>query len=225
MRYKKLKIIYFIVFIIVMVGTGCTKEVIQDDNNILIQPDNGSDERRINENDILIKEHPLLENTPFYSTTIEDIEEKYSEKLAVSYSEEKLDGFLTYYKGDGIVYITTEDGGLYSVILTNDNYEFGCGLKIGMSESEINKLNLSFSSYDKDEIGVDKKVSSYLLSYEKGPLSMFDFNSLYYYSATLNADVDSDNEMDSFSGRCIGLMVLMKDGKSIAVFTDWPNAN
>ncbi len=225
MRYKKIIIIYFITFIMVMVGTGCTKETTQDDN-ILIQPDvNGNEEKQINEKDISIKGHPLLANTPFYNTTIDDIEEEYSEKLEVSYSEEKLNGFLTYYKGDGIVYITTEDGGLYSVILTNDNYEFGCGLKIGMSESEINKLNLSFSSYDKDEIGVDKKVSSYLLSYEKGPLSMFDFNSLYYYSATLNADVDSDNEMDSFSGRCIGLMVLMKDGKSIAVFTDWPNAN
>ncbi|WMJ86820.1 hypothetical protein [Anaerocolumna sp. MB42-C2] len=225
MKYKKLKIIYFIIFIIVMVGTGCTKETTKDDNNILIQPDNGSDERQINENDILIKEHPLLENTPFYSATIENIKGKYSEKLAVSYSEEKLDGFLTYYTGDGIVYITTEDGGLYSVILTNDNYEFACGLKTGMSESEINKLNLSFNIYDKDEIGVDKKVSSYLLSYKKGPLSMFDFDSIYYYSAILNAEVDSDNEMDSFAGRCIGLIVFMKDGKSIAVSTDWPNAN
>lgn len=224
MRYKKIKIIYFIIFII-MIGTGCTKETTKDDNNILIQPDNGSDERQIYENDILIKGHPLLENTPFYNTTMEDIKEKNSEKLAVSYSEEKLDGFLTYYKGDGIVYITTEDGGLYSIILTNDNYEFACGLKTGMSESEINKLNLSFNIYDKDEIGVDKKVSSYLLSYKKGPLSMFDFDSLYYYSAILNAGDDTDNEMDSFAGSCIGLIVFMKDGKSIAVSTDWPNAN
>jgi hypothetical protein len=61
MRYKKLKIIYFIIFIIVMVGTGCTKETTKDDNNILIQPDNGSNEGQINVNDILIKEHPLLE--------------------------------------------------------------------------------------------------------------------------------------------------------------------
>ena len=208
-----------------MAGTGCTKEATPDDN-ILIQPDiNGKEEKQINEKDILVKGHPLIENTPFYSTTIDDIEEKYTEKLEVSYSEEKLDGFLTYYKGDGIVYITTEDGGLYSVILTNNNYEFGCGLKTGMSESEISNLNLSFSIYDKDEIGVDKKISSYLLSYKTGPLSMFDFDSLYYYSAPLYTEEDSDNEMDSFAGRCIGLMVFMKDGKSIAVSTDWPNAN
>ena len=171
------------------------------------------EENRINKEDIFIKNHPLLKNTPFYMTTIDKIKEKYPEKLDITNSEERVDGNFIYYKGDGIVYITREDGSLYSVILTNNNYEFGCGLKVGMDESDISNLGFSFKVYNSDEIGVDKKVSTYLLSCKIGPLSMFDFDTLYYYSATL----DNGNEKDGFTGYCLGLMALMKDGKFIVI--------
>ncbi len=195
-------------------------------NNIpTTQDSNNKEENRIDKEDIFIKSHSLLKNTPFYTATIDNVKEKCLEKLDITYSEEKSDGYLTYYKGDGITYITTEDGSLYSIILTNNKYEFGCGLKVGLDESEISNLDISFRIYNKDEIGVDKKVNSYLLSYEIGPLSMFDFDTLYYYSATLYDENKTESHVDGFTGRCMGLMAFMKGGKLIAVSTDWPNAN
>lgn len=195
-------------------------------NNIpTTQDSNNKEKNRIDKEDIFIKSHSLLKNTPFYTETIDNVKEKCLEKLDITYSEEKLNGYLTYYKGDGITYITTEDGSLYSIILTNNKYEFGCGLKVGLDENEISNLDISFRIYNKDEIGVDKKLNSYLLSYEIGPLSMFNFDTLYYYSATLYDENETESHVDVFTGRCMGIMAFMKDGKLIAVSTDWPNAN
>jgi len=226
MRDKKIIIMCFTLFIMVIAGTGCTKKKAQTEIGNISTPQDSytKDENRIDKEDIFVKNHPLLENTSFYTTTIDNIKEKCPEKLDITYSEERLDGYLTYYKGDGIIYITTEDGILYSVILTNNKYEFGYGLKVGMDESEISDLDILFNIYNKDEIGVDKKVNSYLLSCEIGPLAMFDFDTLYYYSAALYDENETENQ-DGFTGRCLGLMAFMKDGKLIAVFTDWPNAN
>lgn len=222
---RNIIIMCFIIFIMVTAGTGCTKKAMQTDNLPTPQDFNKKEENRIDKEDIFIESHSLLKNTLFYTATIDSVKEKCSEKLDITYSEEKLDGRLTYYKGDGIIYITTDDGWLYSVILTNDNYEFGCGLKVGMDENEINDLGIPFNIYDKNEIGVDKKISSYLLSYETGPVSMFDFDTLYYYSAALYSEDETENQIDSFAGGCMAFMAFMKDGNLVAVSTDWPNAN
>jgi hypothetical protein len=204
----------------VLAGTSCTNETKQTENISTPQDSNNKEGNRIDRNEIFIKDHPLLKNTPFYTTTIDNIKEKCPENLNITYSEESADGHFTYYKGDGIIYITAEDGSLFSVILTNNNYEFNCGFKVGMNESEISNLGIPFNKYNKDEIGVNKKIYSYLLGFKTGPLSMFDFDKLYYYKATL-----CDDKVISYNGRCIGLMAFMKDGKLIAVCTDWPNAN
>lgn len=217
---KKLVIMCLLTSIIAIIGTSCTKETHRSDNTPTSQVSDNQGDNRLDQKDIYIKNHPLLEKTPFYTATIDDIKENCSEVLDISYSEERIDGGFTYYKGDGITYITAEDGRLYSVILTNDDYKFGCGLKVGMDESEINNLGISFNVYNKDEIGVDKKVNSYLLSCKIGPLSMFDFDTLYYYKATLYDETGSN-----YNGYCLGLAALMKDGKLTAVFTDWSNAN
>ncbi len=232
MRNKKMIIMHLIIFIMVISGTGCGKETAQTktDNITISQSFDIKEEKpidkgenRMDKEDIFVISHPLLKDVPFYTTTIDNIKEKCSEKLDITYSEERMDGYLTFYKGDGIIYITTEDGSLYSVILINNKYEFDCGLKVGMDKSEINNLDIPFNRYNKVDIGTDKKINSYLLSFEIGPLSMLDFDYLYYYSAVLYDE--NEDHMDDFTGRCMGLMAFMKDGKLIAVSTDWPNAN
>ena len=210
-----------LIAIMVTIAVGCTKKTTWTETDNMPTPQDSikDDENQIDKKDIFIKNHPLLKNTPFYSTTINDIKENFPEPLDVTFSEESADGHFIYYQGDGIIYITDSNGWLYSVILTKDKYEFGCGLKVGMEESKISDLDIPFHTCKKDEIGVNKKVYTFLLSFEIGPVSMFDFDTLYYYSAALQ----DENEPED--GHCLGIMAFMKDGELVAVFTDWPNAN
>lgn len=169
-------------------------------------------------NDLLVENHALLSSNPFVDFS--EIEEKCKETLEVSFSKERLDGRLKFHKGDGIIYVTSESNETFCIILTSDKYAFGCGLKVQMDENKIRKLNIPLAKYTKEEIVVDKLVSSYYLSCENGLLSMFDFDSFYYMQGYID-EIYADKRISG----CRGLIALVKDGKVVAVSTDQPTAN
>lgn len=210
---KKIISIGILLLILIMSGNSCSKKA------ALTNDTTSSDS--ISSDSILIKNHSLLDTTPFYNVSMEQIEETGKEEFDITFSEERSNGRFTYYTGNGIIYISINDKDIYSILLTDNTYELNCGIKVGMKEDEISSLELPFDEYSKDEIGVDKKISSFLLNCKIGPVSMLDFDTLYQYNATLT----SDNQNDNYDGSCIGLLAFVKDGKVIAVSTDWPNAN
>lgn len=210
---KKIISISILLLLLIMSGTSCSKKA------ALTNDSTSSDS--ISSDSILIKNHSLLDSTPFYHVSMEQIEETSKEEFDITFSEERSNGQFTYYTGAGIIYISINDKDIYSIILTDNTYELNCGIKVGMNEDEVSRLELPFDEYSKDKIGVDKKISSFLLSCEMGPVSMLDFDTLYQYNATLT----SDDQNDSYGGSCLGLLAFVKDGKVVAVSTDWPNAN
>ncbi len=215
---KKIISIVILLLIVIMSGNSCSKKAAITHDSTSIESISSDS---ISSDSILIKNHSLLDTNPFYTVSMEQIGETSEEEFDITFSEERSNGRFTYYTGNGIIYISINDNDIYSILLIDNTYELNYGIKVGMKEDEIRSLDLPFDEYSKDEIGVDKKISSFLLSCEIGPVAMLGFDTLYQYNATLT----SDDQNDNYDGSCIGLLAFVKEGEVIAVSTDWPNAN
>ncbi|MFQ9704482.1 MAG: hypothetical protein ACLR0U_25660 [Enterocloster clostridioformis] len=136
---------------------------------------------------ILISNHPILNKTPFFAASLGDV-------LTSSYEEyssaETEDGYWDFFEEAGIIYATGEPEKetdfsskrrLGGVVLQRPQYEFCCGLKVGIkcsrpngngfnlfNESSLENIpNYSFLTFLKEKFDCDEVyIATEALSYD-----------------------------------------------------------
>ena len=188
--------------------------------------------------DLFIPEDECLKDASFMTTNIMESILKYYPDLTPTKSEEGANGHCTYWKRDGIEYITagheyyrTEygaDGSETEVIEKYEDmdvfglsivsgYSFSCGLRPGMKESELKQYFPCMKKVDKDD---DTYLISHNLRDKMGPLQTTDFDYAYYYVRGA-----SDEEVEKYHiSRSIAYSVtaFIKDGVVCKLFLDSP---
>lgn len=166
--------------------------------------------------DIFIKRHELLSEECFWRV---DIKELHTEDLEVSKSEERANGPYLFWAGEGIIYVTNTSAGIYplGVILTNDKYSLGCGLKVGMTVEEMKDLEIPLRQYVEGEVYLGN-----IMRTTKGPLAELDYDAIYYYFGEISPEEVEEYQVDTST--CRGINVLMKDEKIAAICLDFPTA-
>lgn len=114
-------------------------------------------------------------------------------------------------------YVTrsTMDGSLCAVILTTDQFQLGCRLKVGMKEEEITSLGLPFVKCSKEEYPTDSAFVRDISS----PFNTLDYDAIYLYRSD-SIPEDAVNEKSTITKGRIDIAALVKDGDVIRVFVD-----
>lgn len=172
------------------------------------------------EQDAYVIGHPMLSSTLFLNVGIQDIQNIESE-MTKHEGEEMLDGHFTYWYGDAITYVTNSamDEVLYGIILSEDQFELGCGLKVGMNEADIAGLSLPFEEVSKEDYPMD----SLFVADMSSPLQVLDYDTVYLYQFGQIPE-SIQNRVPALKGSRISITALVKDGTVISVFTSLPMA-
>jgi len=188
--------------------------------------------------DLFIPEDECLKDASFMTANIMESILKYYPDLVPVKSEERLNGHFNYWKRDGIEYITagheyyrTEygaDGNETEVIEKYEGMEvmglsivsgcsFSCGLRLGMTESELKQY---FPCMEKRD---EKELRSMIMRDKMGPLQTTDFDCAYYYNRGA-----SDEEVEKYHilrSIAYSVTAFIKDGVVCKLFLDSPTSN
>ena len=171
--------------------------------------------------DVYVIGTPILSDCLFLKVNMTDIE-NIEDNLRHYSGEERTDGsYFIYEAGEGITYVThsTMNGDLYAVILTTDQFQLGCGLKVGMREEDISSLSLPFVPCSKEDYPMDSRF----LNDIGCPLNTLDYDRTYLYQFG-GIPEDATRENSIITGGRISITALVKDGMVISVFTNIPVA-
>lgn len=169
------------------------------------------------EEDVYVTGNPILSKCLFLKVSVDDIKDN----LKQHSGEELINGHFIYWKGEGIEYVThsTLDGDLYAIILTTEQYQLGCGLKVGMKEDEIASLKLPFTICSKEDYPRD----SFFLEDPSSPFQAQDYDTIYLYQfGRIPEEAVKENSI--ITGGRISITALVKDGIVVRVFTNIPVA-
>ena len=159
---------------------------------------------------ILISNHPILNKTPFFAASLGDV-------LTSSYEEyssaETEDGYWDFFEEAGIIYAT---GGpeketdfsskrIRGVVLTTPQYEFCCGLKVGINVQDLMEMDLIFN-----ESSLENIPNYSFLTFLK---EKFDCDEVYIATEALSYDA-------TYSNLIYRLLAFVKNDKVIAVSVD-----
>ena len=183
--------------------------------------------------DLFIPEDECLKDASFMTTNIMESILKYYPDLTPVKSEEGANGHCTYWKRDGIEYITTgcDSTDAAGTVIKYENMEvlglsivsgcsFSCGLKSGMKESELKQYFPCMEKIDKIE---DTYLAGFIMRDKMGPLQTTDFDYVYHYRRGA-----SEEEVEKYRiSRSIAYSVtaFMKDGEVCKLFIDSPTTN
>ena len=172
------------------------------------------------EGDVYVIGNPILSDCLFLKVNIDDIK-NIEDDLKQNSGEELINGHFIYWKGEGIDYVThsTMEGDLYAIILTTDQYQLGCGLKIGMKEDEIASLKLPYTVCSKEDYPRD----SLFLEDPSSPFQTQDYDMIYLYQFG-GIPEEAVKENSIITGGRISITALVKDGIVISLFTNIPVA-
>ncbi len=182
--------------------------------------------------DLFIPEDECLKNASFMTPDIMESVLKYYPDLKPVKSEEGEHGHFTYWKRDGIEYITwgyegTDAAGIVTKYEDMDvvglsivsGCSFSCGLKPGMQERELIQYFPCMKEFDKVD---DTYFRSLIMKDKMGPLQTTDYDYAYYYSRGA-----SDEEVEKYHiSRSIAYSVsaFIKDGVVCKIVLDSPTA-
>lgn len=183
--------------------------------------DLAASENEFNSEDVYVIGSPILSDCLFLKVNMSDIK-NIEDNLRYHSGEEFTDGeYFIYEAGDGITYVThsTMNGDLYAIILTTDQFQLGCGLKVGMKEEEIASLKLPFVLCSKENYPMD----SLFLADISCPFNTLDYDTTYLYQFG-GIPKEAVKEDSIITGGRISITALVKDGIVINVFTNIPVA-
>lgn len=167
---------------------------------------------------ILLPEHPALSKVPFFAVSLGDVlsGESYTE----SYSARTEHGYLHFFEDTGITYITGEPSGtmdnsvkrIRGAIITDDTYEFSCGLKVGMTVSELMDMPILFNN----------SSSVTMMNYSYLPLlkEKMDYDDIYITSIVMEKGKAYTYQGLTYSNIKCQLLAFVKDNKVVAVSVD-----
>ena len=158
---------------------------------------------------------------------------KYYPDLTPTKSEEGANGHCTYWKRDGIEYITTgcdstdaagtaikyEDMNVFGLSIVS-GCSFNCGLRPGMKESELKQYFPCMKKTDKIE---DDYMDRIIMSGEMGPLQTTDFDYAYCYERWVSEE-DAEKYRIS-SSVAYRVIAFIKDEVVCKFFLSIPQAN
>lgn len=173
--------------------------------------------REFTAGDIYVIGNPILSDCSFLKVNMDDIK-NIEENLRHHSGEEQNDGgYYIYEMGEAMSYVTrsTMDGSLCAVILTTDQFQLGCRLKVGMKEEEITSLGLPFVKCSKEEYPTDSAFVRDISS----PFNTLDYDAIYLYRSD-SIPEDAVNEKSTITKGRIDIAALVKDGEVIRVFVD-----
>lgn len=171
--------------------------------------------------DVYVTGHPVLSSALFLDCSLSTME-AVEDPMAQTVSQESIfDGNFIYSQGAGITYVThiSLNGALYGIILPEDQFLLGCGLRVGMGEEELSALSLPFEKCSREDYPMD----SLYLTDPGCPLNTVEFDSAYVFSmGELPQELHPDSPL--FSGGRLSVTALVKEGRVVSVFTDIPVA-
>ena len=159
---------------------------------------------------ILISNHPILNKTPFFAANLSDV-------LTSSYEEYSSGGdgrwILGFFEEAGIIYATGEpeketdfsSRRIRGVVLTTPQYEFCCGLKVGINVQDLMEMDLIFN-----ESSLENIPNYSFLTFLK---EKFDCDEVYIATEALSYDATYSNLIYRF-------LAFAKNDKVIAVSVD-----
>lgn len=170
---------------------------------------------------VYVTGHPVLSSALFLDCSLSTME-AVEDPMAQTVSRESIfDGNFMYSQGAGITYVThtSLNGALYGIILPEDQFLLGCGLRVGMGEEELSALSLPFEKCSREDYPMD----SLYLTDPGCPLNTVEFDSAYVFSmGELPQELHPDSPL--FSGGRLSVTALVKEGRVVSVFTDIPVA-
>lgn len=159
---------------------------------------------------IRISNHPVLNKTPYFTVSLSDV-------LSSSYEEysspETEDRYLNFFEEEGIIYATVEPDRktdystkrIRGVVLTTPQYEFGCGLKVGLKVQDLMEMDLIFNESSLESI----PNYSFLIFLKE----RFDCDSVYIATEVLSYDATYFNLIYRF-------LAFVKNDRVVAVSVD-----
>lgn len=165
--------------------------------------------------------HPVLSSALFLNCNLSTMENIENSIVRTDSAQSIFHGNFIYCQGAAITYVThtSLDGALYGIILPEEQFSLGCGLRVGMGEEELSALGLPFEKCSKEDYPMD----SLYLTDSGCPLNTVEFDSAYVFAmGELPEELSSDNPL--FSGGRLSVTALVKDGRVVNVFTDIPVA-
>lgn len=174
--------------------------------------------------DIFIPEDECLKNALFMTGSMECVL-KYNPELERVTTVDHGNGYLVYWKGDGIEYVDfCEDMDIYGIVIT-DHYSLNCGLKIGMEESDLQQKFPVMEKFEKGNLTKGQGIivfSSSLMNDEMGPLSTTDYD--YVYACACAASDEEVEEYQITGTIAYSVIAFIKNGKVCKIVLDLPTA-
>lgn len=159
---------------------------------------------------IWISNHPVLNKTPYFTVSLSDV-------LSSSYKEysspDTEDRYLNFFEEEGIIYATVESDSeteyptkrISGVVLTTPQYEFGCGLKVGLNVQDLMEMDLIFN-----ESTLESIPNYSFLTFLK---ERFDCDSVYIATEILSYNA-------TYSNLTYRFLAFVKNDKVVAVSAD-----
>lgn len=182
--------------------------------------------------DLFIPKDECLKDASFMTANIMESILKYYPDLTPVKSEEGANGHCTYWKRDGIEYITTgcdstdaagtaikyEDMDVFGLSIVS-GCSFNCGLRPGMKESELKQYFPCMKKVDE----VDNIYLNTIIRNDKmGPIQTTNFDYMYCY---IRGASDEEVEKYRISGTiAYSVVAFIKDGEVCMLFLNLPTA-
>lgn len=184
--------------------------------------------------EILVQDHAILQEYAFQWISWKDVSEHLTEDYTEWVSEEGANGRMVYRTVDGVTYILPEylEGAeidqISGILLTDEKYQLGCGLSIGMNEDDLGELDIPLQIYERDETGGLKNRDASEISLYNGMdnENIIEFDYAYSYDEGFVLDAQDQKEKITdlgLSEECssdthFDLIIFIKDEKVSGIF-------
>lgn len=229
-----------ILFLLVISLYGCERE--KEEN---ISKNAANTERVFVENDvelikslsvdeILVQDHAILQEYAFQWISWKDVSEHLTEDYTEWVSEEGANGRMVYRTVNGVTYILPEywEGAeidqISGILLTDEKYQLGCGLLVGMAEDDLGELKIPLQIYERDETGGLKNKDAGEISLYNGMdnENIIEFDYAYFYDEGFVLNEEEQKEKiaelglpeERYSDTHFELIAFIKDEKVSGIF-------
>lgn len=240
MKHVKNKKIICILFLLVISLYGCESEKKEDisqnvanTESVLVKNDTELI-KSLSVDEILVQNHTILQEYAFQWISWKDVSEQLTEDYTEWVSEEGANGRMVYRTVNGVTYILPEywEGAeidqISGILLTDEKYQLGCGLLVGMAEDDLGELKIPLQIYERDETGGLKNKDAGEISLYNGMdnENIIEFDYAYSYDEGFVLDAQDQKEKitelrlpeECSSDTHFDLIVFIKDEKVSGIF-------
>lgn len=239
MKYKKIIGIGLLAaFTVSAFGCGSkeVKDIVKNEQEIEnnFQEREGKIRNSLSIDEILVQNHPILQEYVFQWLSWEDVSAQLTEDYAEWVSEEGANGRMVYRTVDGVTYILPEywEGAeidqISGILLTDEKYQLGCGLIVGMEEENLGKLDIPLQVYERDEAEDLKNKEAGTIALYKGMDNedILEFDYAYSYDEGFVLDGQEQKRKieelglpeECYSDTHFQLIAFIKDEKVSGIF-------